>query len=53
MVRGSADNAKRFHNPELAHAEGARAYVEREWREDRVRDRYDWLFRYDAESVAI
>ena len=53
MVRGSADNAKRFHNPELAHADGARAYVEREWREDRIRERYDWLFCYDAETVKL
>lgn len=53
MVRGSAENARRFHNPELAHAEGARAYVSREWAEERVRERYDWLFRYDAERVPL
>ncbi|MCS6763286.1 MAG: FAD-dependent monooxygenase [Candidatus Protistobacter heckmanni] len=37
IVRGSADNAKRFHNPSLAHAEGVAAYVDREWSEEKVR----------------
>jgi salicylate hydroxylase len=53
IVEGSASNAKRFHNPELAHAEGARAYVSREWNEARVKERYEWLFTYDVTSVAI
>lgn len=53
VVRGSAENAKRFHNPELAHAAGAAAYVEREWGESRVRERYEWLFTYDVDAVAV
>jgi salicylate hydroxylase len=53
IVQGSAANALRFHNPELAHAEGAAAYVDREWTEERVKERYEWLFDYDAETVAI
>lgn len=53
VVRGSAANAERFHNPELAYAAGAAAYVEREWTVEKIHERYDWLFEYDAESVAI
>jgi salicylate hydroxylase len=52
-VAGSADNARRFHNPDLAHAAGAEAYVTREWQEERVKQRYEWLFTYDATAVAI
>ena len=52
-VAGSADNARRFHNPELANAEGAEAYVSREWQEERVKERYEWLFTYDATGVGI
>ncbi|ARP82239.1 monooxygenase [Bordetella genomosp. 8] len=53
VVRGSAENARRFHNPALAHAEGAAAYVEREWNEHRVRERYEWLFTYDVDAVQL
>ena len=52
-VSGSAENAKRFHNPDLANAAGAEAYVTREWQEDKVRARYDWLFTYDATTTPI
>ena len=52
-VAGSADNARRFHNPDLANAAGAEAYVTREWQEERVKQRYEWLFTYDATKVAV
>ena len=53
IVRGSSDNTKRFHNVELGSAAGAAAYVEREFQPETVRRRYDWLYEYDALTVAI
>ena len=52
-VTGSAENAKRFHNPTLAHKEGAQAYVDREWSEERIAQRYEWLFTYDVTKVEV
>jgi salicylate hydroxylase len=52
-VEAAIENTKRFHNPEMAHAAGAEAYVTREWQEDKVKARYEWLFTYDATGVAI
>ncbi|HEY1609633.1 MAG TPA: FAD-dependent monooxygenase [Paraburkholderia sp.] len=53
IVRGSAANTRRFHNPALAHAEGAAEYVEREWNEERVKERYNWLFEYNVDAVEV
>ena len=53
VVRGSAENAKRFHNPALAHAEGAADYVTREWSEARIHERYEWLFTYNVDQAEI
>jgi salicylate hydroxylase len=53
LVRGANDMAKRFHNPALADASGAKAYVVAQWNETTVKQRYDWIFEYDATSVAI
>lgn len=53
IVQGSAANAERFHNPALASAEGAVAYVDREWSEARVRERYHWLFNYKVDEVPL
>ncbi len=53
LVRGANDMAKRFHNPALADAAGAKAYVDAQWNEATVKQRYDWIFEYDATRVAI
>ncbi len=53
MVRGAQSNAQRFHNKELGSPEGANAYVQREFAEEKVMERYEWLFRYDVDAVAL
>jgi salicylate hydroxylase len=53
IVTKSAENANRFHNPALANADGAADYVTREWQPDKVRDRYNWLFEYNALALDV
>lgn len=53
IVQKSTENGKRFHNPALADASGAAAYVDREWSEEKVRERYRWLFEYKVDEVQI
>jgi len=52
-VEGSAANIRRFHNPALADPEEGRKFIDREWASQRISDRYEWLFRYDATTVEI
>ncbi|CAN5261871.1 FAD-dependent monooxygenase [soil metagenome] len=37
-----------FHNDQLSNAEDAATYVNVQWNEERVHERYDWLFSYDV-----
>ncbi|MBK8065578.1 MAG: FAD-dependent monooxygenase [Betaproteobacteria bacterium] len=42
-----------FHNPALADPATASAYVDSQWSPQKSRERYDWIYDYDATSVAI
>jgi salicylate hydroxylase len=53
VVRGSNENTARFHNPALAHADGAAAYIAREFDPARMRERTEWLYTYDAAAVRL
>lgn len=53
IVLGSMENGRRFHNPALSDPDGAQAYVSQQWAEDEVRQRYHWLFEYDALTVPL
>jgi len=53
IVKGSATNTQRFHNERLSDASTAHEYINTEWSEERVRERYEWLFVYDATTVRI
>lgn len=53
VMRGSADNIKRFHDNRLSDASAAKRYVDEEWSEEKVKNRYEWLFLYRADQVAI
>jgi salicylate hydroxylase len=52
-VLGSTETGRRFHDQQMADTSQAEAYVAREWHEDKIRQRYEWLFVYDATSVPI
>jgi salicylate hydroxylase len=53
LVQAANEMAKRFHNPALRDAIGAKAYVDAQWSEETVKARYDWIFDYDATRVAV
>jgi salicylate hydroxylase len=53
VVLGSAENTGRFHNAVLADAGKARDYMDREYPPGKGRTSFDWLFAYDAMTVAV
>jgi len=51
VMRQSAENGQRSHSMILSRAEEAGAYIDAQWGNAKVEERYDWLYRYDALSV--
>ena len=51
IVRGALENVSRYHNPRLAEPDGAQAFADQQFAQSKVKDRYDWLFDYDANTV--
>ena len=53
VVRKSHENRKQAFSPALADKDEVAASVVRDWQQVRVKERLDWLYQYDATSVAI
>lgn len=52
-VRGARANTDRFHSAELVSRDRAEAYLAKEMGADPIRERYDWLYTYDAAAQPI
>lgn len=52
-VDGSRETMQRFHNRQLGDPAAAEAYVREQWQPELVKQRYDWLFSYDATTAPI
>jgi salicylate hydroxylase len=53
VVRKSHENRKSAFSPALADPGKVAVEVAREWQQERVRERMEWLYAYDATAVAI
>ncbi len=53
VVRKSNDNVHSAFSPALADPNQVAVEVAREWQQERVRERMEWLYAYDATAVAI
>jgi salicylate hydroxylase len=51
IVRRSAELQHTLHNPALSQPETAPAFVAAHFGPEAVRERYDWIYRYDATAV--
>jgi salicylate hydroxylase len=52
-VRAADRNREIFHNDRLLDRADATRYVSTQWSEAKVRERYHWLFSYDAVSCPL
>lgn len=53
MVEQSWSQNRRRHNEALADASKAASYISANWSSSKVSERYDWIYEYDANQVAI
>jgi salicylate hydroxylase len=53
VVRKSHENRRSAFSPALADPNAVAVEVAREWQQERVRERMEWLYSYDATAVAI
>lgn len=53
IVSKSEENGRRFHNEELLDPQRASEFVKREWSEENVSQRHDWLYDYRVEDAAL
>jgi salicylate hydroxylase len=53
VVRKSHENRRSAFSPELADPGKVAVEVAREWQQERVRERMEWLYAYDATAVAV
>ena len=53
VVRASHENRKQVFSPALAAKDAIAAEVAREWRQVRLRERFEWLYAYDATAAAV
>jgi salicylate hydroxylase len=53
VVKRSGNMAATFHNEALVDARAGAAYISQQWDLERIRNRYDSIYLYDAMSVPI
>jgi salicylate hydroxylase len=53
VVRKSHENRRSAFSPALADRSQVAVEVAREWQQERVRERMEWLYAYDATAVEI
>jgi salicylate hydroxylase len=53
VLRKAHENRRHAFSPALAGQEAVGVAVAREWQQERVRERLDWLYHYDATAIAV